>query len=76
MVIGRYDLNEVEGPVRAIYALTPLIDHLGTSMERPTFVRHLVARLGLEENYVLRALDGCATAHASQRLGGITRALT
>jgi DNA primase len=62
--LDRYDLNEVEATAPALYAASPLIEHLTDPSERPAVVRYLALRLDREEDQIEQALrDYTHTRH-------------
>ena len=54
--LTRYNLEEIEGPTRALYAVSPLIERLTDTSDRPAAVRYLASRLDRDETYIEEAL--------------------
>jgi DNA primase len=65
--LDRYDLDEVEATVRALYAASPLIEHLTDPAERPIVIRYLARRLGWQEDHIEQALRDYSQAHHRRR---------
>jgi DNA primase len=68
-VIGRFDLDTVDGRVEAMRRAAPLVAKLKDREKRPEYVRKLAGDLGMEIEPVQRAVLAAASA-APQRGGG------
>ena len=65
--LARYNLEEVEGPTRALYAISPLIERLTDTSNRPAAVRYLARRLDREEIFIEQALHQYSGTHDRRR---------
>jgi len=75
--LGRYDLSEVEAPVRALYAATPLINRLTTPSDRSEVIVYLAMQLNQPNENIERSLDEYArvrTRQRARRMRDLTRA--
>ncbi len=66
-IIGRYDLNTVEGRIGALKATAPLVARIKDRAMRPEYARKLAGDLGLDLEPVLRAVAESGGADPGQR---------
>ncbi len=69
-VIGRYDLDTVDGRVEAMRRAAPLVAKIKDREKRPEYVRKLAGDLGMEIEPVQRAVLAAANAPPASRAAG------